>query len=348
MNTINICNSLNDILNKYSNINYMSKEELYLLLDFIRFNFNISIDEPFNVPHFCKHYFKDLIDFEFHEFNDKKIGGFLVKNKIPEKSFIVINISKDNYSTLFDLTHELMHFLLHPEDRNTYISNTLSDIDNFEWQANEGAAELLVPYKKFIPIFCSKISNCSNNKQYSMLIDELANRFVVSPAVIDYRISGLKYEINQFEKGTDIEHIELLSKRAQEVKGIHINSYSQKFKNRNFLKNILNNYTIKREEPKNLIDNIYTSDWTTFLNNLKSNGRIMLYTNLIGSELININTDTAYLSFNHSISPFCKAILNRPENKLLIEQEVYNIYNKKMNVKFLDDTNNIIQNYSLI
>ena len=292
--------------------------------------------------------YKDLITFEFHDFNDKKIGGFLVKNKYPEKSFIVVNNSKDKYSTLFDLTHELIHFLLHPDDRNTYISDTLSDIDNFEWQANEGAAELMVPYKKFIPLFCNRISKCTNNKQYSMIVDELAQHFVVSPAVIDYRISGLKYEITQYESGIEIDCIELLSKRAQESKGIYIDSYSKKFKNNNYLKNILDTYKIRKNETGNLYNDIYASDWDTFLFNLKSTGKIMLYSYLINSVLLNINDNTSYLSFNTSISSFGKMILYKAENKLLIEEEIYNIYNKKMNIKILEDSNNMVYNYSLL
>lgn len=238
-NTVEICSKLDVILSNYSNINFITKHELYLLLDYIRFNFNISVDNVFNITSFYKNNFRDIVELTFHGFNDVKIGGFLVKNKFPEKSHIVVNENKDRYSMLFDLTHELMHYLLHPEDRENYISSSLCDIDNFEWQANEGAAELMVPYRKFIPIFCDRIKYCKNYLDYSNLIKVLAEKFVVSPAVIEYRISGLKYEISQYEAGINIDRLDLLSKTAQEAQNIYIDSYSKKFRQKSNLGIIL-------------------------------------------------------------------------------------------------------------
>lgn len=75
-------------------------------------------------------------------------------------------LQKELESVAFDLTHEMMHFLLHPENRKYYISSSLCDIDNFEWQANEGAAELLVPYKHFIPLFTKNIKHCTSKGLY--------------------------------------------------------------------------------------------------------------------------------------------------------------------------------------
>lgn len=239
-NTLNICSNINSILEQYGNINFISKEELYTLIDYIRKCFNITIDmnEPFNIVNFFNN-FVNIIECEFYNFNDNKIGGFLVKNRYPEKSHIVINSSKERISSLFDLAHELIHYLLHPENRQYYISTSLCNIDNFEWQANEGAAELLVPYKKFIPIFTTLIKHCTNYNQYINLLKRLSEIFVVSTAVIEYRISGLKYEIYQYENRTQLDNLEFLSQRSQEEKGIYIKSYNDIFKKKSGLKNIL-------------------------------------------------------------------------------------------------------------
>lgn len=240
LDTINICTKLNEILKQYGNINFLTKEDLYVLIDFIRNNFNINENETFNVPKFCKDNFNDIIEYDFLKLNDTKIGGFLIKNNFPDKSYIYVNSSKEPLSNIFDLTHEMIHFLLHPENRKYYISSFLCDTDNFEWQANEGAAELLVPYKRFIPSFVKNIKNCNSKNDYDSLLLFFSQIYKVSTAVLEYRIAGLKYEIHQYENGIDINDIELLSKKAQEERKIFIPSYNDKYKsNRKSIKSII-------------------------------------------------------------------------------------------------------------
>ena len=135
-NTLEICSNLDKALKQFGNINFLSKEDLYILLDYIRNCFNINTHQSFNTFDFCKNNFQNIINLEFHKFNDHKIGGFLVKNKYPDQSYITINASKESKSMLFDLTHEMIHFLLHPENRKHYISSSLCDLDNFDWQAD--------------------------------------------------------------------------------------------------------------------------------------------------------------------------------------------------------------------
>lgn len=312
--TLKICSNLDDILEQYGNINFISKEELYTLIDYIRNCFSVIVkeDEPFNVTKFFKDNFMGIIECHFNPFNDKKIGGFLVKNSYPEKSHIVVNSSKEPIYSLFDLTHELIHFLLHPENRQHYISTSLCNVDNFEWQANEGAAELLVPYKKFIPLFVKHIKNCKKYNQYIDLIKKMSDIFIVSTAVIEYRISGLKYEINQYENGISIDELEFLSQRAQKELGINIKSYNDIFKNKKTnLKSVIselslqyepsNTYFVKKiyedSENINIEDEHDIHNWEDILQFFKSSGKIVLYTNLIDTEILPIDDNIIGINF---------------------------------------------------
>lgn len=357
-NTLRICSNIDKILEQYGNINFLSKEELYLLINYIRDNFNINTDEIFNVPCFCKDNFKDIVNYEFHNFNDTKIGGFLVKNKFPNKSYITVNTSKEGLSTLFDLTHEMIHFLLHPEDRKHYISSSLSDVDNFEWQANEGAAELLVPYKRFIPIFVKNIKNCKSSKEYIDLLVHLSDKFKVSTAVLEYRISGLKYEISQYEEGIPIDKIQFLSKTAQEENGIYIKSYNDIFRNKKTnLKDIISEFSIDRlssdtiisSSKETIVDNSKNSEyvikdiknWEDALNYLKSSGKIILYATLMNTELLKINDNTVAINFINGISDFGKLILKKYMNVNLIEEQILHIFKKKMHIQYINKSNEI-------
>lgn len=348
-NTLQVCSNLNNILKQYGNINFISKEELYLLIDYIRDSFEISVNgDAFNIIKFYKNNFSDILDYHLHNFNDKKIGGFLVKNKYPQKSHIVINSSKDAYSSLFDLGHEMIHFLLHPENRQYYISTSLCNIDNFEWQANEGAAELLVPYKKFIPKFTKNIKKCKNYNDYISLVKKMSTDFVVSTAVIEYRINGLKYEIYQYENGIPIDKLKFLSQRAQEENGINITPYSIIFKNKkSTLKDILSEFTFNNvpkhiiKQTEDLFDNDINSqnhtinNWEDILNYFKAHGKIILYTNLINTELLPINDNTVGINFINGITHFGKAILEKESNFRLIENQISILFKKKMNINFI-------------
>ena len=344
-NTLDICSNLNKILEQYGNINFLSKEELYLLIDYIRYSFKISINDVFNVPRFCQDNFKDIIVYDFHKFNDTKIGGFLVKNKIPEKSYITVNASKDPISTVFDLTHEMIHFLLHPEDRNNYISSSLCDIDNFEWQANEGAAELLVPYKCFIPNFVKNIKKCNSRSDFIDLLNYLSDKYKVSTAVLEYRISGLKYEINQYENNIPIDKIKFLSKKAQEEQGIFIKSYTDIFNMQKLeLKSIIANFSsggITNNKTHQLKTTVFTdgqNKWNDFLMSLKASGKIVLYTSLLNTELITLNENTVGINFIKGLTPFVKFILAKELNIKTIEKYITSVFHKNMNIKLIDNS----------
>ena len=353
---IKICSNLDMVLYEYGNINFLTKEDLYSLIDYIRTNFNININDVLNIPKFCKENFSGIINYDFHNFNDTKIGGFLVKNKLPEQSYIIVNTSKDSLCTLFDLTHEMIHFLLHPENRKHYISSSLCDIDNFEWQANEGAAELLVPYKKFIPYFVRNIKVCNSRKDYTDLLQHLSDKYKVSTAVLEYRISGLKYEISQYEKGIAIDKIQLLSKTAQEENGIFITPYNEIFRNKKTdIKSILKkfeprkttSYVINQPEVaierqiKSTVSFIYS--WEDIKNYFKSTGQIMLYTNLLNTEMLQIDNNTTSIKFSKDITPFCRAILGKEHNLKAIEEQVNKLHKKQMNIIFIDKTSTIIK-----
>ena len=98
-----------------------------------------------------------------------------------------------------------MLFLRARQKQNTFI----------EWQANEGAAQFLVPYQDFIPRY---------NQEYEKVLsycvnDILADHYNVTPQVIIHRVSNLKQEFRQYENGVPIERINLVSNRQAREQG---------------------------------------------------------------------------------------------------------------------------------
>ena len=78
------------------------------------------------------------------------------------------------------------------------------------------------------------------------------------------------------------------------------------------------------------------SYWKEIVNNMKKNGKIMLYTNLLNTDAIEVNDMTVGIQFPKGITPFGKTILEKPESIKEITEQVSLACGKEMHVKFID------------
>ena len=82
-------------------------------------------------------------------------------------------------------------------------------------------------------------------------------------------------------------------------------------------------------------------NWKGILDNLKSNGKMMLYTNLVNTTAKEINDMTVGIEFKKGITPFGKAVLEKPENMQYLVKLVSQMYGKEMRIKLIEnDTDN--------
>ena len=210
-------------------INYCSKKDLYSYINQLKTIMKIDSDViGFDFFDMCKRV--RGLKIELVDFTDKSLRGL----SLPSDRIILLNSSRTNIERNFDCAHEFIHVVKHKDEGYQTFNcfDKLHPRQNpfLEWQANEGAAEFLVPYKVFIPLFCNLVSNCHSRSDYLELKDYLAYHFYVPYSVITLRIENLKYEIRQYELGRSIDSLEILSITKQEQKGIHIASYNAFFK----------------------------------------------------------------------------------------------------------------------
>lgn len=76
--------------------------------------------------------------------------------------------------------------------------------------------------------------------------------------------------------------------------------------------------------------------WRDIVSNFKNNGKIMLYTNLIDTNAIEINDMTVGIEFPKGITTFGKSVLEKPENKMEISKQVSVACGKEMQIKYID------------
>lgn len=99
----------------------------------------------------------------------------------------------------------------------------------------------------------------------------------------------------------------------------------------------------KKEEPKkdfkpseSLANGNIITSWTNVLTDLKKQGKVMLYANLINTEAVEINDMTVGIRFNNGLNSFRKELLQKPENMSILIKEISVVCGKPMQIKLED------------
>ena len=209
---------------------YCTKEELYHAVDEVRETLNVK----FKNGHIDLKNLRKSIDYVkvgFIDLPSKRIRGAAS----PKEGLILLNSNREPLERNFDFIHELFHLIFHryKEDMRIFPcidGDLLINTDKiYEWQANESAAELLIPYKIFIPEFITAFHDCTSIYEYEIIVKKFACKYRVTLPVMEYRIASLCYELYQYEHGKGIDEIEILSKRKQIERRIHLISYRDRF-----------------------------------------------------------------------------------------------------------------------
>ena len=81
--------------------------------------------------------------------------------------------------------------------------------------------------------------------------------------------------------------------------------------------------------------------WKDILNELRSSGKIMMYSNLIKAKAIELNDMTIGISFPDGITAFGKTILEKPENLNELSKIVSMEYGKDMKVRIIENVDSL-------
>lgn len=158
------------------------------------------------------------------DFGTDLIGGAIYLGK--HKSTLLVNTALNLRDQNFGSMHEFVHYTWHPKMHYCCFEGGISKNNAvLEWQANEGAAQILVPYKDFIPRLIDMIGVMEDNywTEYD-LYETLAYHYQVNPVVINYRIASLDNEIYQYLGGTPINKIQFLSNRKKMERNIPLDA----------------------------------------------------------------------------------------------------------------------------
>ena len=225
------------------------------------------------------------------------------------------------------------------------IINEGKDIDNFLWEIIKYIKDILV-YKstKNLELYSNDElkyieqlgSNVDKNKLLKLIYDlsELSNTMKWSTQ------KNIVFEAGIIKACMLGE----VSGERCEVKNIASNSIINNASNK---KQIEDKETVNKvkEKEKELSQNTNQNTgssvpyWSTVLDKIKQNGKIMIYTNLIGTRAVKLDDMTIGIEFPNKVSEFANKVLNEYENKALIEKLISIEAGNTMRVKYLSSNN---------
>jgi len=215
---------------------YLTKEELYRRIDECRKElYSKGVTEPLTIEKICS--VSPDIDISYIPFKTAGLRG-MVQLATPDEPLncILVNSNISETERNFHAMHEFMHIYLHSNtDCQTfkcYDKVRENQNSSLEWQANESSAEILMPYRKFVPLFSALYDIYQDKELWDILYEEfdsieeyLAQKYYVSSMAAENRISGLSYEIDQYRDGIPVEQITLMSYSKRNELGINSTDY---------------------------------------------------------------------------------------------------------------------------
>lgn len=187
---------LQDQISECQTLPYIERAELYEKIDLVRQILGIRLkDYPIDFNDVYAE-LSDVLSISYEPFTYKKFCGLLIRNKLPYASHVVINSNLTPADQYFAMVHELVHFFCHNLDR--FMCNPFTNVvyGKFEWQANEGAAELILPRKFFVEDFNISMQEYGD---INKAIKNTAKVYKVNEQVVKYRLMNLQDEFLQYK-----------------------------------------------------------------------------------------------------------------------------------------------------
>lgn len=161
-------------------------------------------------------------------FKTKGLRGMAILGDSSNEDIILLNQNRNLFEKNYDCGHEIIHLCLHRkvglQAFNCFDNVGTNQNPFYEWHANEGSAEFLVPYKVLLPLIKENSKFINSYYEIESFKNYLADIFRVPTAVIKYRFENLKYEIHQYLSGISVDDLDILSMQQQSKRNINIRS----------------------------------------------------------------------------------------------------------------------------
>ena len=206
-----------------------AKKELYSFVDKLKKQHGISDLPQDRSKTLCRDIFGIKVD--QMPIVTTGLRGMAAPAANGKPAVIILNSSRTASEQNFDCMHEAIHIFKHADKNKASFScyDKVRPKQNpfLEWEANEGSAEFIMPYRVFIPEVVKGIAFIEGD-HISVPPEEilkLEQLFYATNQMIELRIQNLKYEIFQYLSGVHIDQLDIRSLREQEKSGVSYSSF---------------------------------------------------------------------------------------------------------------------------
>ena len=212
------------------------------------------------------------------------------------------------------------------------------DLDNFLWE--------IIKYIKDILVYKSTKKLELYSKEELEYIDKLSaqvekNRLLELIYNLSELANTMKWSTQKniiFETGIIKECLEIKTEKVVDVVKSNVQEKPKtQQKAQSYLvqeKTVKKESTVKQEAPIKGSGK-YVPYWSSILDKIKAEGKIMIYTNLIGTKAVLIDDMTVGIEFPNKLSEFAKKVLNEYDNKAIIEKLISMEQGNTMRIKYL-------------
>ena len=225
----------------------------------------------------------------------------------------VLNEGKDINYLLWEIIKYLNNMLIYKScgKVNIYNENDVSTLKNIADKAT----------KQRILNLIFEFSNLENDIKWTSQKSIMFQSGIIKMCI--------KIDTNDLE--TRIKNIE---DKIENSKIQITNNKEKAVENKKIEKEVDNNNT---QKIKNMADKKTTDYWKDVVKRLKDKGKIMIYTNLLNTNAVEVSSDTLEIEFKNGITNFGKTVLSNKENINEISELVEEISGKKMKIKYKDE-----------
>lgn len=252
----------------------------------------------------------------------------------------ILNQGKDLNNFLWEMIKYVKDILLFKVSGKAQLYSP-DEIKNIEVIANKTQKEKLV-------YFIYELSSLENDIKWSTQktivfqagMIKLCSKDIGIGSSIEERVEKIE---NYLKAGKSVSAP--VTTVVNTTEALKANTYQEKQP----ISNNINQTKNVRETGSSLNIKSYSKDikksWPQIVNDLKQNGKIVLYTNLVNTSAEEINDMTVGIKFTKGLTAFGKAVLQKQENIKEISTMVSMACGKPMQIKYiLEDKNNSTDN----
>ena len=246
-------------------------------------------------------------------------------NKIEE----IINTGKDASNILWEIIKYLRDILLYKTSKNEGIYSK-EEIEKINELSTKASKERLIQ-------LIYEFSKLENDIKWSSQKNIMFEAGLIKACNSDENngIEELEKRVNLLENKVNSGNI--VTTKVKNIENDVIPNKSITVKESNTVKNENNQnnkivYKIGKEDPK------INEEWNKVVNQFKTEGKIMIYTNLLNTRLTQINDLFIGIEFPNGLTAFGKTVLEKNENMNELIRRISIIFGKEMKIKLVDLT----------